>query len=144
MALMKLCRCGVIIEYSKKYCDSCSVKYEKEKAESIKYYDKNIRDKRSIAFYSSPEWLTIREYILAKYKGLDLYAYFILNEIAYADTVHHIVELKDDWGKGLVVSNLFPLTSSNHGKIHKMYKKDKEGTQKMLRGLINRWVREIG
>ena len=144
MALMKLCRCGVIIEYNKKYCDNCNVKYEKEKAESIKYYDKNIRDKRSIAFYNSQEWIAIREYILAKYKGLDLYAFFILNQIAYADTVHHIVEVKDDWSKGLVVSNLFPLTSSNHGKIHKMYKRDKEGTQKMLRELINRWVREMG
>lgn len=144
MALMKLCRCGVIIEYHTKYCDRCKVKYEKEKAESIKYYDKNIRDKRATAFYNSKEWLKVREYILAKYKGLDLYAYFILKEIAYADTAHHIIELKDDWAKGLEASNLFPLTSINHGKIHKMYRRDKEGTQEMLVGLLKRWKREMG
>lgn len=140
MALKKLCRCGRVINQSDKYCNECENKYQQEKYESNKYYDKYIRDKKSTAFYNSPGWIKTREYVLAKYKGLDLYAFFIENEIVYADTVHHIEELKENWNRRLDITNLFPLSSSNHNVIHAMYEKDKEGTQKLLFSLLERWI----
>lgn len=146
IALKKLCRCGKVIDYNKRYCDDCRDKYRQEKTERNRYYDKHIRDKREVAFYNSPEWIKTREYILNKYKGLDLYAFFISKEeeIVYADPVHHIIELKEDWNRRLDLDNLIPLNDSNHKMIHSMYKKDKEGTQRLLFKLIERWNKEYG
>lgn len=142
MALMKQCRCGKVIDHKKKYCSECEKKYQQEKYESNKYYDKYIRDKRSTAFYNSPEWIKAREYILGKYKGLDLYAFFIEKKIVYADTVHHIEELKENWNIRLNITNLIPLSNSNHNVIHAMYEKDKKGTQRLLFSLLERWREE--
>ena len=143
MALKKTCTCGKIIDYSNRYCDDCAKKNEEYKAQRYKYYDNNIRDKQSTAFYNSIEWEATRTDVLRTYKGLDLYEYYINKKIVYADTVHHIVELKEDWNRRLDLSNLFPLTSSNHSMIHKMYKKDKQGTQKLLFELLKRWENEF-
>ncbi len=144
MALKKLCKCGKIIDYGNRYCNECEKIHKQEQREKNKHYDKYIRDKKSIAFYNSPEWIRTREYILIKYKGLDLYAFFILKEIVYADTVHHIEELRENWGRRLDITNLFPLSSSNHNVIHAMYEKDKEGTQELLFSLLERWREEYG
>jgi 5-methylcytosine-specific restriction protein A len=144
MALKKLCRCGKVIDYNQTYCNECEKTHRQERAASNKHYDKYTRDKSAAAFYNSPEWIKTREYTLAKYKGLDLYAFFILNKIVYADTVHHIVELKENWDRRLDVNNLFPLSSSNHNAIHTMYEKDKEGTQRLLFNLLDRWEKEMG
>ncbi len=142
MAFKKLCRCGKVIEYKEKNCSSCIDLYNQERAETNKYYDKYIRDKKSTAFYNSPEWIKTREYVLRKYKGLDLYAFFIEKKIVYADTVHHIEELRANWNRKLDITNLIPLSSSNHNVIHAMYEKDKEGTQRLLFSLLQRWAGE--
>ncbi len=144
MSLKKTCTCGKIIDYSQQCCDECKVKYEQYKAQRYKHYDKNIRSKDTTAFYNSTEWEKARAEALRKYKGLDLWEYYINKKIVYADTAHHIIELKDDWSRRLDISNLFPLSSSNHSMIHKLYKKDKQGTQKLLFELIKRWEEEYG
>src|SRR5699024_8142209 len=92
-----------------------------ERKNYYRQYDMYSRDRERAAFYNSIEWKRVRQHVLRKYKGLDLYAYFVDDEIEYADTVHHIIELKDDWSKRLTIANLFPLTSSNHIKIHRLY-----------------------
>lgn len=144
MALKKLCRCGKIIDYNQKYCKQCGIKYQEERKEYHKYYDKYIRDQESADFYNSPGWEKTREYILNKYKGLDLYAFFIEKKIVYADTVHHIEELRENWNRRLDITNLIPLSSGNHTRIHKMYEKDEEGTQEILFSLLERWDKEYG
>lgn len=144
MALKKLCRCGQLIDYKQKYCNQCSIKYKQERKEYHKYYDKYIRDQESADFYNSPEWEKTREHVLGKYKGLDLYAFFIDKKIVYADTVHHIEELRENWNRRLDITNLIPLSSGNHTRIHKMYDKDKRGTQKLLFSLLDRWREEYG
>ncbi len=136
MALKKTCTCGKIIDYSKQCCDECNIKREQNKAQRYKHYDKNIRDKETTSFYNSDEWERTRTEVLRNYKGLDLYEYYINKKIVYVDAVHHIVELKDDWSKRIDISNLIPMTSSTHGMIHKLYKKDKQGTQKLLFELL--------
>ncbi len=144
MALKKTCTCGKVIDYSKQYCDDCTRKNEEYKAQRYKYYDNNIRDKQSTAFYNSLEWEATRAEVLRNHKGLDLYEYYINKKIVYADTVHHIVELKENWNRRLDISNLFPMSSSTHSMIHKLYKKDKKVTQKLLFELIKRWEKEYG
>ena len=141
---MKLCRCGKVIPQGTRYCESCEKRQEHYVRDKNRYYDKHKRNKRSRDFYNSPEWVKTREYILAKYKGLDLYAYFILNKIEYADTVHHVIELNEDWDRRLDITNLFPLTAARHNIIDGLYKRDKEGTQRLLFELLKRWEREMG
>ena len=143
MALKKTCTCGKIIDYSNRYCDDCTKKNEEYKAQRYKHYDNNIRDKQSTAFYNSIEWESVRAEVLNKYKRLDLHEYYINKKIVYADTVHHIIELKEEWNRRLDISNLFPMTSSTHSMIHKLYKKDKQRTQKLLLELLNRWEKEF-
>lgn len=140
--LKRMCRCGKIIQYNTRLCEECIKKYDRNKAERNRYYDKNIRDKKTTEFYNSTEWIKTRECIINKYKGLDIYALFIENKKVYADTVHHIEELKECWDRRLDITNLIPLSSGNHTKIHNMYKKDKKATQKLLFGLITRWDKE--
>ncbi|WP_315122328.1 HNH endonuclease [uncultured Clostridium sp.] len=144
MALMKLCRCGKVIPQGTRYCEACKERYAKDKADKNRYYDKHKRNKKSRDFYNSPEWLKTRAYVLAKYKGLDLYAFFILDKIEYADTVHHIVELEEGWNRRKDITNLFPLTGVRHNVIDGMYRRDKEGTQRLLFDLLKRWEQEMG
>lgn len=144
MALKKLCKCGKLINYNQKYCNQCSIKHKQERAEYHRHYDKYIRDQEAADFYNSTEWETTREYTISKYKGLDLYAFFIEKEIVYADTAHHIEELRENWNRRLDITNLFPLSGGNHTKIHKMYEKDKEGTQGLLFSLLERWEEQYG
>lgn len=144
MALKKLCRCGKLIDYGQRYCSECEPKVQQEKTERHKFYDTYQRNQKAKKFYNSPEWLATRAHVLSKYKGLDLYAFFISMKIAPGTTVHHIVELEEDWSLRLAVSNLFPTSESNHNVIDGLYRRDKEGTQKMLRELLERWEREYG
>lgn len=137
----KICNytgCNRIISPKEIYCFEHKLLNKKNKAFKNKRYDKKIRDKKSTEFYNSKEWIKTREYILGKYKGLDLYAFFIDKKIIYATTVHHIEELKENWSKRLDIGNLIPLSTSSHNRIHKMYEKDKQRTQKQLKELIDR------
>lgn len=140
----KICRCGKVIPSTIPRCNECQTRYEKDKRFRNKEYDTHRRNKKSEAFYNSPEWETLREIILGKYKNLDLYDYFINKKITYANTVHHIIELNEDWNRRLDPLNLFPLSDKNHKKIHGMYKKNKKVTQRLLFDLLSRWTKELG
>lgn len=133
MGLKKICpRCGKIIDSSKSYCDRCSIVKQKNLKKNRKHYDIVKRDKETYELYHSKEWKKIRDIIFVKYKYLDLYEYVINNRIVMANTVHHIIELKEDWNKRLDDNNLIPISEATHNRIHKLYDKDKEGTQQML------------
>ncbi len=85
--LKRLCKCGKAIDFGMKYCEDCRRKAEQARKDYHRYYDTHVRDEKTAVFYNSTEWIKAREYILAKYKGLDLYAFFIEKKIVYADTV---------------------------------------------------------
>lgn len=149
MTLKKFCaksNCSNLCDVGQLYCKNHNYLIAHQKTERNKQYDKMVRhrrDKQYAEFYHSPEWIRTRAYVLAKYKGLDLYAYYVDSKVVFATTVHHIVEIKDDWDLRLEISNLFPLSEQNHNKIHALYKSDKLGTQKLLKELIERWKREM-
>lgn len=134
--------CPNLVEFPNKYCDTHSYLEKNEAYDRNNYYDNNLRNKRNDEFYHSGPWIETREYILRKYKGLDLYAFFIEKKILYADTVHHIEELNENWSKRLDIDNLIPLSNSTHNVIHAMYKKDKSRTQKLLLSLLEKWTNE--
>ncbi len=134
--LKKICKCGKVIDQRISMCDECMIKHKEAKKESNRVYNSHNRDKDLDTFYHSDEWEDIRECILSKYKYLDLYDYFINKKITLANTVHHIVEIKDDYNLRLSEENLIPLSAKTHSKIHKLYRKDKEKTQTMLREIL--------
>lgn len=151
MALKKTCaKCRKIIDFGVSYCDKCQVIADRERREFFKEKFKNNRknnnwnksNKESMNFYNSNHWKNIRDDILNKYKGLDLYDYYINNKITHADTVHHIEELTSNWDRRYDVSNLIPLSYSNHRRIHLMYRYDKDNTMTVLQGILDRWSSE--
>jgi len=141
----KICNyngCHKIINYTERYCDD----HKTESTQRHKIYDEYRRNKKSAEFYHSGEWTVTREVILNKFNQIDIYAYYVKNEIVQANTVHHIVELNDDWNKRLNIDNLIPVTDTSHNEIHEAYKKSKESKVKMQRLLIelrNKWINEF-
>lgn len=130
LAIKKMCpRCRRVIDHAERYCKECMARLNKD-------YDKYVRDKESKDFYNSRSWLKVRKIVLDKYHGLDLYQLKINKRIVYADTVHHIEELKDDSSKALDINNLIPVSAATHNYIHSEYKKDKKKIQSLLRSLV--------
>ncbi len=141
MAFKKLCAkvgCNNLADIGQRFCET----HKHLAAEQTKEYDRKIRheiDKQYTEFYHSPEWIKLRGFILHKYKGLDLYAYYAKQQIIPAKTVHHIVEIKENWDLRMTINNLVPVSDKSHRLIHSLYKKDLRGTQELLKSLIVRW-----
>ncbi len=100
-----------------KYCDRHKPIQATQRALAQKAYDA-ARDPELAAFYRSPEWETIRRVALMRDKGLCQHC-LKAGKITYANTVHHIVEVRDDWSKRLDLANLVSLCHACHNKIHK-------------------------
>ena len=66
--------------------------------ERYRIYDQNARDQKSKTFYDSREWQLTRSDILSAC-GIDVYVYMTEGVILAADTVHHIIPLKEAWDK---------------------------------------------
>lgn len=137
MPIYKRCsRCNKrILEGTK--CDCL-----KERHKEYKHYR---TDKKEQCFYSSKEWLPIKEKAKALYDGIDIYSYYVLNKLEYGQTMHHIEELKDNWDRRLDINNSIYLTESNHQIIHKLYKEGKKKeTMELLFYLIEKFKSEFG
>lgn len=133
MPIKNMCpRCRRVIEYNQNLCVECTSRKNKD-------YDRTRRDKTSQAFYNSDSWRKIRAVVINKYHGLDLYELVINKQIVYADTVHHIEELKVNPDRALDPSNLIPLSASTHARIHKEYDKgasERKDMQRILFGIL--------
>ena len=136
--------CPNLVEIGVKYCDNHKNLEVKRKRLRNREYDRSRKDDKEWQFYRSKEWLITRNVVIKKYNSLDLYAYYVENKIVYASTIHHIVELREDWSKRLEISNLFPVSESTHKKIHILYENGKkEETQRLLRELLERYKEEF-
>lgn len=100
----------------------------REKARKINYreYDRNQRDRKSYDFYHSTEWQRTREQILMLDDWIDVYLAVTQGIVVAADTVHHIVPLKDDWAKRFEPDNLISLHHDTHTMIEKKYGTEKD------------------
>lgn len=133
--LLHMCRCGRLIPQTIRLCEECEAK----DGQRYKDYNEHRRDNKTAAFYVSREWRQMRPRVLSAYDFVDLYALHVLREIRRADTVHHIVEITEDWTRRLDTLNLFPMASSTHNTIHTLYDRDeatKAATQATLRQLL--------
>ena len=104
-----------------------------------KDYDANRRDRQSKAFYESKEWKRVRDGVLLLDDYIDVYLYVTTGEIVPADTVHHIIPLRDDWSRRCDVNNLISLSQGSHGIIEGLYKDDKRGMQEKLTEMLRRY-----
>lgn len=140
MPIYKICgRCNQMIP-SGTTC-KCYASYRKRR---YKEYDISRGENKYTQFYKTKEWLMIRDKAISFYDGLDIYSYYKLHLIEYGRTMHHIVEMKEDWAKRLDLDNLIFLTESNHRIIHKrMQEENKEMVRKELKELIKRWKEEM-
>ena len=57
-------------------------------------------------------------------------------EIVLADTVHHITPLREDWSVRCSINNLMSLNHDTHSMIEMLYGKDREGTEKKLKKML--------
>lgn len=142
--IKKICICGKLINTNDKYCYNCQKRKDREKKLQYKEYDSKRKDSKEWNFYKSKEWLTVRNYILNKYNGLDLYSLYVNGKIEYANTIHHIIELNEDWSLRLDINNLFPCCETTHNLIHGLYVNNKVKTQELLRELLKKWNSEYG
>ncbi len=104
-----------------------------------KEYDRYSRDKKADNFYHSIEWELTREVALLLDKGIDAYLYMTSGQVVLADMVHHIEPLKDNWVRRCDIDNLISLSNDTHSIIEAMYKKDKEGTMKLLHEMLKEY-----
>ena len=105
--------------------------------ERYRIYDQNARNQKSKTFYDSREWQLTRSDILSVC-GIDVYVYMTEGVILAADTVHHIIPLKEAWDKRCDKQNLMPLHHDTHSKIEQMYKKERPVMEKSLQKCL--WI----
>lgn len=130
MPIYKGCsRCGKRME-SGKHCPCLKIRH--------KEYDKYSRDRKSRQFYTGKEWDTSRTEALEADGGIDVYLYMTQGIVVAADTVHHIIPLKDEPSKRSDLDNLISLHHDTHSLIETMYKTQKD---KMIQEL-SEMVRE--
>lgn len=130
MANLKICRCGKLIPYTQKRCEVCEAKQVEREAQRNREYKIARQDKDIQAIYNSKTWKITVRLIANRDKNL---CRLCLSEkrISYYNTVHHIVELKEDITKAFIHSNLISLCESCHQKVHKAYKISKTNKQQM-------------
>lgn len=141
--MFKKCRCGKIIPQSLKICEICS----ETNASRHMEYNRTRRTKKSADFYKSSPWKRTRVAVLADFDGIDMFAYYVNNELLEAQEVHHIEELEDNWSRRFDTNNLIPLNHNTHTSITKLYKRSKatkKQTQCALNMLIEYHLSEQG
>lgn len=102
-------------------------------------YDKYSRNRKSKQYYNSKEWEISRAEALEADGGIDVYIFMTTGQVIPADTVHHIVPLKDDWNRGNDIENLMSLFHDTHSLIEKKYKKDKNRMQAELKEMLKQY-----
>jgi len=113
MPLMKLCRCGKVIDFGQRYCDACAQKAEQSRKEYYKQYDIYQRDQKAREFYSSPEWEKVRKQAMIRDYGL-CQDCLKENRITPADVVDHIKPIRHFWHLRLTLENLRCLCNRHH------------------------------
>lgn len=125
MALMKYCNrtgCNRLVPQGVKYCVAHTINKTAENKQRHKDYDAHCRNQKAKEFYNSAEWKATRARVLARDNNIDIYLYIMEGRIVPADTVHHIVELREDYSKRLDIDNHISISEATHSMISKAYK----------------------
>ena len=136
MPIYKRCsRCGKRIEAG----TTCQCLKDRHKE-----YDKYSRNRRSKQYYNSREWEAVREHVLQLDERIDVYVYMTQGVVTIADTVHHIIPLKEDWSLRNNEDNLISLHHDTHSMIEQQYRKNKNEMQEALKAMVQQYRREKG
>lgn len=132
-----------------KHCSRCGKRIEAGTTcqclkDRYKEYDKYSRDRRSKQYYNSREWEAVREHVLQLDEGIDVYVYMTQGIVIRADTVHHIVPLKENWNLRSNEDNLISLNHDTHSMIEQQYRKNKNEMQEALKAMVQQYRREKG
>lgn len=153
MAILKLCSyrgCSKIVSPDTKFCEYHQDKYMKKQKERYKDYQRrrleDYNEVMSQAFYQSSDWERLKEAVKASFFHIDIFEYYLTGKIVEGETVHHVIEVKEDWNNRFDINNLIYLTQRNHLLIHNKYNKslkDKKKAQQILLGLIEKFSKEF-
>ena len=148
MALMKYCNrsgCNRLVPQGVKYCAAHTVNKTAENKERHKEYDAHCRDRKAKAFYNSGEWRAARARALARDTNIDIYLYIMEGKVEPADTVHHIIELSEDYSKRCDLNNLISISEATHSMISKAYTDERKTAQMQhtLRECIREYKRRL-
>lgn len=120
--ILKLCaKCGAPTLNRPAICDECAAKHPQEKLESARYYDANLRDVKTDAFYHSADWKRSR---LAYLQSIGWFCEDCVEEarqglrswsdVRVATDVHHVKPLRTHWELRLTWSNFRGLCDGHH------------------------------
>jgi len=143
--------CNVLVDYGVKYCIKHKEEFQLSEKERYKEYSYRRRQdeeqKKYQDFYSSTIWDKARDVVIDSTYGIDIVEFYRTGKIVEGYTVHHIIELDEDWNKRLDIDNLIYLSESNHQHIHNLYKKNSKTKDNTIRGLMElkaRFIKEFG
>jgi 5-methylcytosine-specific restriction endonuclease McrA len=148
ISIKKLCGyggCTVLVNIGTTYCLIHQQEYEERQKQRHKEYKAGRNDKELEQFYKSKEWIVVRDSVKIRDKGLCLMC-LADSVINYYQTIHHIVEVKDDWNQRLDIDSCLSLCEHHHQIVHKAYKRDsisKINMQQKLRELIKKFKTEV-
>ncbi len=148
MALLKYCNrngCNKLVPQGVRYCKEHTINKTAENRERHKEYDAHCRNQTAKAFYNSSEWKATRARVLARDTGIDIYLYITEGRVVPADTVHHIVELMEDYSRRCDLDNLISISEATHSMISKAYKDEikKAQMQQTLRECISEYKKRL-
>ena len=109
--------CSNLIGMKEKYCSSCQPVMKEVKRDKNRKYDQYVREDEIVKFYHSREWKRVREIVLIRDNYLCQHC-LKENNIKAAEIVHHMVEIKTDWSKRLIIKNMVSLCNSCHNQLH--------------------------
>lgn len=95
------------------YCEQ----HVRTSTDTRRVYDAN-RTPKVKAFYQSKEWKQLRLMILAQDNHLCQMC-LKAGRVTRANTVHHKIEVRDDWSKRLSPENCESVCPACHNRIHK-------------------------
>lgn len=85
--------------------------------EYYQHYDKHVRDQDTADFYNSRAWRRVSSYKL-KRSPLCEVCLMTTGRIVVATTVHHIVEVKENWDRRFDLTNCQSICHRCHQRIH--------------------------
>lgn len=148
MALMKYCNkagCNRQVPQGVKYCILHTINKTEENRQRHREYDARRRNQKAKDFYNSAEWKAARARALARDTNIDIYLYIMEGRVVPADTVHHIVELMEDYSMRCDMDNLISISEGTHSMISRAYKDTvkKKAMQQTLRECIREHKRRV-
>lgn len=120
--MKKICSkygCNNLVNIKDKYCDDHRQEIVKQVRQWRRTYDSK-RDPKYKQFYKSANWLKLRDYVLKRDNYLCTEC-IKSGKLTTCNTVHHIIEIREDMSKSLDQDNLTTLCYECHNKIHKRF-----------------------